>query len=349
MVRVDIPKFTFTEYTYQLEQHLNCRQFVSMTILHSLCYPLVQLCINYRTKEQQYQREINQILESDLPAIMPTFNESRVDPQPHGRFKRSVRTLTRVLFHGVNAFVNHKRHSPLPEGMKKLLTKQKINEGKITALGTQMKSIAQTTLKEIKRLQKDIVENNKRLERLTQHVMHMQVVTDEFLWKISDNANAIRFLAFILRRISANNCWYFDKFLTILPDLDHLVDGLDTLSLGLLSHTIFPPGKLAELLDHVKMKLIEHFKEYELAMTEIHQYYDLPLVNYIYTDAMLILQIPIYVQHYQQQTLALFSLQTVPVPYHPNRKSSDENHAYTWLKPDLDMLAMSRSTYLALD
>ena len=127
------------------------------------------------------------------------------------------------------------------------------------------------------------------------------------------------------------------------------MDGLDTLSSGLFSHTLIPPGKLAELLDHVKMELIEHFKEYELAMTEIHQYYDLPLVSFSYTDDMLILQIPIYIIDYQQQTLELFNLQTFPVPYHPNRKSSDENHAYTWLKPDHDMLAMSSSTYFALD
>ena len=57
--------------------------------------------------------------------------------------------------------------------MKKLLTKQKVNEGKITALGTQMVSIAQTTLKEIERLHKDNVDNNKRPKRLTQHVMQM--------------------------------------------------------------------------------------------------------------------------------------------------------------------------------
>ena len=60
--------------------------------------------------------------------------------------------------------------------MKKLLTKQKINEGKITALRTQMVSIAQITLKEIERLQKDIVENNNRLDSLRQCVMHMQVI-----------------------------------------------------------------------------------------------------------------------------------------------------------------------------
>ena len=67
-----------------------------------------------------------------------------------------------------------------------------------------MISIAQATFKKIERLQNDIIENNKRLERLTQHVMHMQVVIDKFIWKVSDNANAIRFLAFILERISAN-------------------------------------------------------------------------------------------------------------------------------------------------
>ena len=37
------------------------------------------------------------------------------------------------------------------------------------------------------------------------------------------------------------------------------------------------------------MELIEHFKEYELAITEIHQYYDVPLVSYSYTDEILIL------------------------------------------------------------
>ena len=122
------------------------------------------------------------------------------------------------------------------------------------------------------------------------------------------------------------------KYQQLLADLDHLMDGLETLSSGLLSHTIIPPVKLAELLSHLKMELIEHFKEYELAMTEIHQYYDLPLVSYSCTAGMLILQISIYIKHYQQQTLELFSLQTVPVPYHLKRKSSDDNHAYTWLK-----------------
>ena len=30
LVGVDIPQFTFMQYSYQLEQYLNCRQFVNM-------------------------------------------------------------------------------------------------------------------------------------------------------------------------------------------------------------------------------------------------------------------------------------------------------------------------------
>ena len=112
LVGVDIPQFTFTQYSYHLEQHLNCKQFVNMTVLHSVCYSMVPLCINYTAKEQQYQRNISQILEIDLPAIMPKFNKSTVVPQHHRRCKRFVRTLARLLFDRVNAFVNHKKNSP---------------------------------------------------------------------------------------------------------------------------------------------------------------------------------------------------------------------------------------------
>ena len=32
-----------------------------------------------------------------LAAIMPTFSNSRVDPQPHGRYKRFVTTLAKIV------------------------------------------------------------------------------------------------------------------------------------------------------------------------------------------------------------------------------------------------------------
>ena len=66
------------------------------------------------------------------------------------------------------------------------------------------------------------------MKGLTQCVMHMQVIIDKFIWKVSDNANVIRFLAFILGRISANMERNSSKYQQLLADLDHLMDGLDT-------------------------------------------------------------------------------------------------------------------------
>ena len=74
---------------------------------------------------------------------------------------------------GVHAFLNHKKCSALQKGMKKLLARWKVPEGKIKALGTEMVSKAHTSLKEIERLQTDIVERNKRLEILTQYIMYI--------------------------------------------------------------------------------------------------------------------------------------------------------------------------------
>ena len=54
-------------------------------------------------------------------------------------------------------------------------------------------------------------------------------------------------------RVSANMERNLSKYLQLLPDLDHLMDGLDILSPGLLSHTVIPPSKLLELLDHEKI------------------------------------------------------------------------------------------------
>ena len=65
--------------------------------------------LNKLAKEQQHQSTISQIFDLDLPAIMPKCIKRGVDPQPHGRDKRFVSTLARILFDGVNASVNHKK------------------------------------------------------------------------------------------------------------------------------------------------------------------------------------------------------------------------------------------------
>ena len=80
------------------------------------------------------------------------------------------------------------------------------------AVGSKLALISQASLKEIKRFQKDILTTNKRLEMLTQHVMHIELIIDKFIMKVDDNANSIRLLEFILSRISANMVGHLSKY-----------------------------------------------------------------------------------------------------------------------------------------
>ena len=56
---------------------------------------------------------------------MPTFNKSTVDPQPYGRYKRFVSTLTKILFEGANAFVNHKKAFTPSKGNEEIVNQTK--------------------------------------------------------------------------------------------------------------------------------------------------------------------------------------------------------------------------------
>ena len=86
------------------------------------------------------------------------------------------------------------KQSSLQKCFKKLIDSHKVYKGKITAFGTEMLSVIQTSLKEIERLQTDIVTTNKVLEMLPQCVMHMKLITNTFIQKIrklNKNANSI--------------------------------------------------------------------------------------------------------------------------------------------------------------
>ena len=69
---------------------------------------LILHCISYRAKEWQYKKEISEIFEVDLCALMSMVNNSRHKPTrlQHGRHKRFVSVVFGMLFDVVNAFVN---------------------------------------------------------------------------------------------------------------------------------------------------------------------------------------------------------------------------------------------------
>jgi hypothetical protein len=138
----------------------------------------------------------------------------------------------------------------------------------------------------------------------------------------------------------------------IVTQLNFLMDALDNLSNGLVSHKLITPEMFTTVLDQIRSDIQDYYPEYELVMNSVQEYYDLPLTKFQYHKNQIVIQVPLYIRHYQQNPLDVYNLQTVHVPYNMNQKLKVDNPSpapYTKLTPKSNLLAMSYSTYISLN
>ena len=127
----------------------------------------------------------------------------------------------------------------------------------------------------------------------------------------------------------------------VKSELDHILDALDNLSNNLLSHSVVRPSVLKRLIEHVKQQLAEKYTNYELVITEVHDYYNLPVSSFDYVDGILGVFVPLFIRPYLQEPM-----------YHINSEmidATESEKAYTQIIPDTEMVAMNRDTYINVD
>ena len=134
--------------------------------------------------------------------------------------------------------------------------------------------------------------------------------------------------------------------------LDNILDALDNLSNNLLCHSVVKPSVLKRMIEHVKQQLAEKYTNYELVITEVHDYYNLPISSFDYVDGILGVFVPLFIRPNLQEPMYVYNVKTIPVPYHINSEMIDEmesEKAYTQIIPDTEMVAMNRDTYINVD
>ena len=138
---------------------------------------------------------------------------------------------------------------------------------------------------------------------------------------------------------------------TILSELDHFLDVLDTLSNNQLSHSVIHPKEMNDLITHVKGVLETTYPNYELIVSEVHDYYNLPFSTFACKDNTLIIHVSFYIKPINQESLYMYDITTIPVPYHMNEELIDETeskYTYTKIKPTMEILALGRSSQINL-
>ena len=163
-------------------------------------------------------------------------------------------------------------------------------------LENDMISLAHITIKALEQLQDELVRQGRHIRNLTARVKKLELVVDHMKIHIADNTNSIRFLSNMLGILLSDLNRYLMLYESILSELDHFLDALDNLSNNQLSHSVIPPNEMNDLIVHVNKVLSTQYPNYELVVSRVHDYYNLPFSTFACQGNTLMVHIYFYIK-----------------------------------------------------
>ena len=268
---------------------------------------------------------------------------------------RNKRFLTDIIGLGIQAFSaisQHRKQNKLEKSMKHLKHRQDALDHKIKALEDDMISITKETFEELDYLRRELELTGYNIKVLTAEIKRVEYELSKHVERVMDNSNSILFLSGTISVLLSEMERYLALHERVKSELDHILDALDNLSNNLLSHSVIRPPVLKRLIEHVRQQLAEKYSNYELVITEVHDYYNIPVSSFDYMDGILGVFVPLFIRPSLQEPMYIYNVRTIPVPYHINADMVDETenkNAYTHIIPDTEMVAMNRDTYINVD
>ena len=292
-------------------------------------------------------------MEKEIPAVVPNFKLKPLKPEPTStttypttikkhsqtiafpdtrRKQRFIVDLISLGIQGFTAFNTNRKVNQLKKGMKKLFEGQYRLEKKVVKLENEI-SLVCITIEGLEHLQGELVRQGRYIRNLTARVKKMELVVDHMKTRIADNTNSIRFLSNMLGILLSDLNRYLMLYESILSELDHFLDALDNLSNNQLSHSVIPPKEMNNLIAHVNEILKTQYSNYELVVSRVHDYYNLPFSTFACQGNTLMVHISFYIKPINLESLHMYEIKSIPVPYHMNEELIDETESkYTYTK-----------------
>ena len=131
-----------------------------------------------------------------------------------------------------------------------------------------------------------------------------------------DNSNLIIVLSGTISVLLSEMERYLALHERVKSELDHILDALNNLSNNILSHSVIRPEVLKRMITHVEQQLLEKYNTYELVITEVHDYYNLPVSSFDYVDGLLGVFVPLFIIPRLLEPMFVYIVKTIQVPYH---------------------------------
>ena len=327
-------------------------------LLFETCQKIWPAYIGTIAKLDNSQERIKHIMEKEIPAVVPDFKlrpapTETTKGQPNAkRVKRFITDLLSLRIQGFSAFHQKRKQNKLKKGMEKLFERQNKLNNRVTKLDNDMISLARTTLMSLDHFQKEFIREGEHIKHLTNRVKHIEMAMQHHDHQITDNRNSIKFLGNMFGVLLSDLNRYLLLYESILSELDHFLDALDNLSNNQLSHSVVSAEVMEVLITHVQQVLEKDYPDYELVVSQVHDYYNLPISTFACKDRTLVIHISFYIKPKNQEPLFCYDIRTIPVPYHMNEELIDETeskYTYTKVKPTTRILAMESSSQINLD
>ena len=301
-------------------------------MLHETCTQVWPAYLATISKFEHSKERIKPIMEKEIPAVVPNFRlrqheltttvypgiESESYVGIRSRKKRFITDLIRLGIQGFTAFNTNRKVNQLKKGMKKLFEQQHHLKNKVVKSEDDMISLAHVAIEGLQHLKGELIRQGRHIRNLTSRVRRLEITLTNMHARVTDNTNAIRFLSSLFGLLLSDLNRYLMLYETILSELDHFLDALDNLSNNQLSHSVIHPKEMNDLFTHVKNVLETTYPSYELIVSEVHDYYNLPFSTFACKDNTLIIHISFYIKLINQESLYMYDITTIPVPYHMN-------------------------------
>ena len=126
-----------------------------------------------------------------------------------------------------------------------------------------------------------------------------------------------------------------------------LLRGTATLGQGRLPQELFPDQRLKALLKEVQAMVKKQYPDYILAADHIFHYRDMKLVTFPVDRAghSLIVSFPVFIKDYQKPSLAMYEIESVPMPI-PGKNT--KVNSYSQIKIHKPYIAAGEDYYIQL-
>ena len=341
-------------------------EFVDNTkVLYQTCTQVWPAYLATIKKLEHSRERIKHIMEVEIPAVVPNFRLMQyqsitsvypnIDSESYvgkkSRKKRFITDLISLGIQGFTAFNTNRKVNQLKKGMKKLFEQQHHLSKRVVKLEDDMISFAHVAIEGLEHLQGELIRQGRHIKNLTLRVRRLEISLTALHPRVTDNTNVIKFLSSLFGLLLSDLNRYLMLYETILSELDHFLDALDTLSNNQLSHSVIQPKEMNDLITHAKGVLETTYPNYELIVSEVHDYYNLPFSTFACKANNLIIHISFYIKPINQESMYKYDITTISVPYHMNEELIDESeskYTYTKIKPTTEVLALERSSQINL-